>query len=77
MNPESRELTVKINIDLEACVGAGQCVVVMPSVFDVDDDGKVILVDGVPGEEARAEVEAAAAACPAWAIEVEDDGAPA
>ncbi len=66
-------MTVKVRIDLEACVGAGQCVVVSPDVFDVDDDGKVVLVNGQPGESLRAEVESAAAACPAWALEIEDD----
>ena len=64
---------MKIRIDLEACVGAGQCVVVSPTVFDVDEDGKVVLLNSAPGDQFRDEVEQAAAACPAWALEVEDD----
>ena len=63
---------MKIRTDVEACVGAGQCVLLAPRVFDVDDDGKVVVIDERPSDEQRDDVQNAAVACPAFAIEVED-----
>ena len=71
MEPSGRG-PVKIRTDVEACVGAGQCVLLAPAVFDVDDDGKVVVLDRQPSEEQRAGVQNAAVACPAFAIEVDD-----
>lgn len=59
---------MKIDVDVEACVGAGQCVVVSPKVFDLSDDGKVVVLDETPGAELHEDVRNAAFACPAFAI---------
>lgn len=62
---------MKIIIDEDKCVGAGQCVLSAAEVFDQrDEDGIVVLLDAVPPDEQRAPVEEAAARCPALAIEV-------
>ncbi|MFE1176629.1 ferredoxin [Streptomyces sp. NPDC058773] len=62
---------MKVVIDEDKCVGAGQCVLAAEEVFDQrEDDGIVVLLDAVPPEEQRAPVEDAAARCPALAIEV-------
>ncbi len=60
--------TILVNTD--ACVGAGQCALTAPEVFDQDDDGIVVLLttdigDGVAAREA-------AGLCPARAIRVGD-----
>jgi ferredoxin len=63
---------MKIRTDVEACVGSGQCVVVAPQVFDVDDDGKVVVINEHPEPELSAAVRNAAFACPAFAIEIDE-----
>jgi ferredoxin len=67
-------MTMKIEIDQEKCVGAGQCVLAAPKVFDQrDDDGIVVLLDEVPPEEQRAASREAAQLCPAAAITIPED----
>jgi ferredoxin len=62
---------MKIEVDEDACVGAGQCVLAAPLVFDQrEDDGIVELLRAdVPPIEG-ATVEEAANRCPAAAIRV-------
>ncbi|MEU7636055.1 MULTISPECIES: ferredoxin [unclassified Streptomyces] len=63
---------MKITIDEDKCVGAGQCVLAADEVFDQrDEDGIVVLLTPDPPRELLARVEDAAARCPALAIEVE------
>ena len=63
---------MRAHSDVEACVGAGQCAVLAPDVFDLGDDGKVVVLNAAPSEEERPRVVDAVAACPAFAIEIED-----
>ena len=63
---------MKIRTDVVACVGAGQCVVVAPRVFDLTEDGKVVVLDENPSAELHDEVANAAFACPAFAITLEE-----
>jgi ferredoxin len=65
---------VKIEIDQEKCVGAGQCVLAAPDVFDQrDDDGIVELLDEVPPEGQWTASREAAQLCPAAAITIHED----
>jgi ferredoxin len=59
---------VELAVDRTACVGAGQCVLVAPDVFDQDDDGLVIVLDDSPDDELAAQARRAASLCPARAI---------
>jgi len=60
---------MKIDLDQEKCIGAGQCVIAAPDVFDQrEDDGIAFLVDEDPSEDHRGEVEQAVSVCPAMAI---------
>jgi len=62
---------MKIIIDEDKCVGAGQCVLAAADVFDQrDEDGIVILLNPSPPDDLTAQVEDAALRCPALAIEV-------
>jgi ferredoxin len=64
---------VKVVVDREKCVGAGQCVLAADDVFDQrDEDGLVDLLDPSPPSARLADVKHAAAVCPAAAISVED-----
>ena len=65
---------MKVTIDRNKCVGAGQCVLAAPEVFaQSDEDGLVVLRVQTPSTELREPVRAAANLCPSLAITVEDD----
>lgn len=64
---------MRINADTGRCIGAGQCVLTEPDVFDQDDDGIVVLLaDEVAGahlEQARTAVQI----CPSSALSLRGD----
>ena len=63
---------MKVRIDVDACVGAGQCVLAAPDVFDQrDEDGMVVLLLENPPPALEAATEHAALLCPALAIAVD------
>ncbi|MBN9744748.1 MULTISPECIES: ferredoxin [Amycolatopsis] len=63
---------MKVVVDQSRCVGAGQCVLVAPEVFDQrDEDGIVVLLQENPPAELQAQAKEAAQLCPALAIEVD------
>ncbi|MBP2180647.1 ferredoxin [Amycolatopsis magusensis] len=64
---------MKIATDVDRCVGAGQCVLAEPAVFDQDEsDGTVVLLtDSVDGETAE-RVREATHICPAQALSILD-----
>lgn len=67
-------MSLKVTVDLNTCQGYVCCVMEAPEVFDIDDAvGKAVLLQERPSEELRSKVEAAARACPARAIRVEQD----
>ncbi|THA72784.1 ferredoxin [Streptomyces sp. A0958] len=58
---------MRIDIDKDVCIGAGQCALAAPKVFTQDDDGLSELLEGAePGPM----VGEAARACPVQAITV-------
>lgn len=60
-----------VKVDVGKCVGAGQCVMAAPEVFDQrDDDGMVVLLHDEVPSGMEAEVREAAKLCPAMAIEL-------
>ncbi len=64
---------MKITIDEAKCVGAGQCVLSAPEVFDQrDDDGVVVLLDSAPPESEHDNARTAAQLCPAAVIDVQE-----
>lgn len=63
----------KLFADLEACQGYANCVVAADDVFDLDDDGKVVLLKTTIPESDRARVEEAARSCPVSALWLEDE----
>jgi len=65
------ERTVRVIVNRDACVGAGQCTRVAPEVFDQDeDDGLVILKAEHPGPGLADKAADAAGLCPARAIRI-------
>jgi ferredoxin len=70
---------MKVVVDPQRCVGAGQCVWVAPRVFDQrPQDGVVVLLQPRPGPDDEPYAREAAHLCPARAIRIEEDdeGAP-
>jgi ferredoxin len=65
---------MRISVDLEKCIGAGQCALAAPEVFDQrDDDGTVVLLTDVPQDELKADVREAAMLCPAQVISLDEE----
>ena len=64
---------MKVVIDQDKCVGAGQCVLLAPDVFDQrDEDGVVVLLQEFPPAALHDDVRQAARVCPALAIELDE-----
>jgi ferredoxin len=61
---------MRVIVDPDACVSAGQCVLTVPTVFDQNDEGVVMLLDEFPRTELHDAVREAAALCPALAITI-------
>jgi len=61
---------MRVAVDRELCVGSGQCELLAPDVFEVDDDGAVRLLQQEPGDGAA--VRDAVSQCPTGAIAVAD-----
>jgi ferredoxin len=56
----------QIDIDRERCIGSGNCVFWAPGTFDLDDEGKSIVID--PRGDADEAIANAADGCPTAAI---------
>ena len=64
--------TLTVHVDEDLCIGAGQCVLVAPAIFDQDDRGLVILLDPTPPPVLHEAARKAARLCPARAITIEE-----
>ncbi|MEU6700895.1 ferredoxin [Pseudonocardia sp. NPDC046786] len=62
-----------VKAHLEACQGYANCVVGAEDVFDIDDDGIVVLLKTTIADGDRTRVEEAARSCPVSALAIEDD----
>jgi len=64
---------IKIHVNEHKCIGAGQCVMAAPQVFDQrEEDGVVVLLQDHVGADLEPCVRKAVELCPAVAIRVED-----
>ncbi|MYZ38221.1 ferredoxin [Streptomyces sp. SID4917] len=63
---------VRISVDTERCVGAGQCVLSAPDVFDQDDHGIVMVLEEPADEPTRDAARQAGIVCPSQAITVRE-----
>lgn len=62
---------MKVSVDADRCLGAGQCVLAAREVFDQrEDDGIVVLLNEAPDPSQYENVREAARLCPALVIEV-------
>jgi ferredoxin len=63
---------MRVDVDMDRCIGSGMCTTLAPELFELDDDGVLRVKAHVvpPGSEEGAEE--AVACCPAEAIALED-----
>lgn len=61
----------RLTADHAACQGYGNCITGASDVFDIDDEGTVMLLKDEIPEADRARVEEAARSCPVNALSVE------
>lgn len=61
---------MKVSVNRDICIGAGNCVLSAEKVFDQDDFGIVELIDESPSVEQHQAVREAALLCPANAIQI-------
>jgi len=61
---------MKVHVDMSICLLHGQCVIAAPQVFSFNDEGGLVWPADCD-EALRADVEAAADACPEQAIVID------
>ena len=61
----------KIEVDRELCIGAGTCVVLAGKTFDLDNEGKIVIVD--KNGNSDQDIIDAAMSCPVFAIKIYDE----
>ncbi|MEU0486092.1 ferredoxin [Streptosporangium sp. NPDC006013] len=59
---------MRVNVNAQRCVGAGQCVLIAPEVFDQSDEGTVMVLVESLEDPAQALAREAVRACPSGSI---------
>ena len=59
---------MKITVERDKCIGAGQCMLNAPELFDQDEEGTVVVLDEHPTDEQESAACNAEHACPARVI---------
>lgn len=62
---------MRVRVERDLCIGLGNCVALAPTVFELDDDNKAIILD--PSSVDDDTLLEAAESCPYDAIIIEDD----
>lgn len=62
----------RVVVDRDRCVGSGTCEALAPDVFEVGDDGALVVLRPEPGEEQLPDVRDAVQACPTRALALDD-----
>ena len=63
---------MKVIVDMDKCQDHGQCAFSAPEVFEINADGKLVVLNDSPDEALRDSVEEAADVCPVQAIAIDD-----
>ncbi len=62
-----------VKADFDICEGYANCVIAAPDVYDISDEGTVVLLKQEISEEERARVDEAVNSCPVSALAIEDE----
>jgi ferredoxin len=63
---------MKVEVDLDKCTGHGICESIAEDVFEVQDDGSVLIHDAERPESDRTRMRQAVTQCPAAALRLSD-----
>jgi ferredoxin len=66
MSEETEAQQFEIRIDVERCMGSGNCMFWAPETFDLADSGHAVVLDPAASDEERVRI--AAQGCPVGAI---------
>lgn len=69
-SPEGGQPVLRVEVDRQACIGAGECLRFAPGVFALDEENIAIVVN--PGAATRQQLIIAAEECPSQAIKLYD-----
>jgi ferredoxin len=64
---------MRIVVDRDKCTGLGMCEAEAPDLFEVQDDGSLLVLIEKPDEDRRAELEASVESCPTEALSIVED----
>jgi ferredoxin len=64
---------MRIVVDRNRCTGLGMCEAEAPDVFEVQDDGSLVLLNETPSADQREAVETAVQGCPTEALSIVED----
>lgn len=64
---------MKIVVDRDLCESNAVCMSIEPTVFEVDDDDVLQILDERPDESLRPKMEEAVRRCPKQALTIEED----
>ena len=59
---------IRIEVDRDRCASTGGCEALAPEVFEIGDDGALVVLRPEPDEADLPEVRSAVAACPTRAL---------
>jgi len=62
---------MRVKVDRELCIGVSNCVAIAPTVFQLDNENKAVVID--PASADAQTILEAAESCPEDAIIIEDD----
>lgn len=62
----------RLSVDRDECVGSGHCIFAAPDIFELDEEGLVVLLQPEPATDREEAAGAAVRGCPASAIRIED-----
>lgn len=70
-HPSRRLTVIKVHADREQCQGYANCIVAAPDVFDIDDDGIVVVLRDQIEDSERDHVDESVRSCPVAALRLE------
>ncbi|WP_195937952.1 ferredoxin [Romboutsia sp. 1001713B170131_170501_G6] len=62
---------MKAFVDKDVCIGCGACAGICPEVFDMDNDGLAVAIEGEISEDLQESAQEACEGCPVSAITIE------
>jgi ferredoxin len=61
-------MNLKVVVDRSRCVGTGICESTVPAIFEIDDDGRLVVLDDTVAPDRLDAVRSAIANCPTQAL---------